>query len=273
MFSAIRKRLHLSPATVIASLALVFAMAGGAYAAGKYVITSTKQISPKVLKSLTGKAGPAGKAGANGIAGAAGAQGTAGGRGEKGEKGDSGAAGTSGSDGQSVTSKTLGPEEGGCEEGGVELSSASGKSSVCDGLKGAKGAPGEPWTPNNQLPKGATETGSWIAPANSSMEEFGTISFTVQLAGSLDGSHVQYVTLAEKTSTHCPGEVEKPAAESGFLCVYEGPLSEPVGSALGANIFKPGSLSSGAGPAGAVIGTESESANARFVGTWAVKAA
>ena len=52
MFSAIRRRIHFSPATVIATLALVFAMTGGAYAASKFLITSTKQISPKVLKSL-----------------------------------------------------------------------------------------------------------------------------------------------------------------------------------------------------------------------------
>jgi hypothetical protein len=39
-------------ADVSVSLALVFAMTGGAYAARKIIITSTKQISPKVLKKL-----------------------------------------------------------------------------------------------------------------------------------------------------------------------------------------------------------------------------
>ena len=42
---------RLSYANVAMTLALVFAMSGGAYAASKYVITSTKQISPKVLKA------------------------------------------------------------------------------------------------------------------------------------------------------------------------------------------------------------------------------
>jgi hypothetical protein len=36
------------------TLALVFAMSGGAYAARRFVITSTKQIKPSVLKSLSG---------------------------------------------------------------------------------------------------------------------------------------------------------------------------------------------------------------------------
>jgi hypothetical protein len=67
MFSAIRKRVTYT--NVAMTVALVFAMSGGAYAAGKYLIVSTKQISPKVLKSLVGKTG---KAGANGAPGAAG---------------------------------------------------------------------------------------------------------------------------------------------------------------------------------------------------------
>jgi hypothetical protein len=52
MFSTIRKRI--TYANVALTLTLVFAMSGGAYAAGKYLITSTKQISPKVLASLKG---------------------------------------------------------------------------------------------------------------------------------------------------------------------------------------------------------------------------
>ncbi len=46
-------RRHLSYANVTATLALVFAMTGGAFAANHYLLTSTKQISPKVLKQLT----------------------------------------------------------------------------------------------------------------------------------------------------------------------------------------------------------------------------
>lgn len=45
-------RRHLNYANVVATLALVFAMSGGALAAQHYLLSSPKQISPKVLRSL-----------------------------------------------------------------------------------------------------------------------------------------------------------------------------------------------------------------------------
>src|ERR1039458_5730415 len=83
-----------SPASIIASLALFFALGGTAIAANHYLITSTKQIKPSVLKKLkgnTGKTGPAGAAGPGGAAGAAGASGAKGEKGETGTKGENGA--------------------------------------------------------------------------------------------------------------------------------------------------------------------------------------
>src|SRR2546421_471918 len=80
-------RTNLTYANVTATLALVFAMSGGALAAHHYLINSTKQISPKVLKALkgrTGKTGPAGPAGLAGLAGASGAKGEKGATGEPG---------------------------------------------------------------------------------------------------------------------------------------------------------------------------------------------
>jgi hypothetical protein len=67
MHSPIRR--HLTYANVTATLALVFAMSGGALAAKHYLITSTGQISPKVLKSLRHKPGPRGPTGAAGPTG------------------------------------------------------------------------------------------------------------------------------------------------------------------------------------------------------------
>jgi hypothetical protein len=64
-----RKLRKPSPAMVVAIIALVFAMAGTGIAASHYVITSTSQIKPSVLKKLSRKAGPVGAAGPKGPAG------------------------------------------------------------------------------------------------------------------------------------------------------------------------------------------------------------
>ncbi len=58
-----------SPATAIALLALFFALGGTAIAAKHYLITSTSQIKPSVLKQLHGKVGETGPAGTAGLAG------------------------------------------------------------------------------------------------------------------------------------------------------------------------------------------------------------
>jgi hypothetical protein len=79
-------RRHLSYANVVATLALVFAMSGGALAARHYLINSTKQISPKVLRKLEGHAG---KPGAQGPAGQPGAPGPVGATGNDGARGPS----------------------------------------------------------------------------------------------------------------------------------------------------------------------------------------
>jgi hypothetical protein len=79
-------RRHLSYANVAATLALVFSMSGGALAANHYLINSTRQINPRVIKKLRGEtgppgpvgpAGPAGPAAPGGVTGTPGAPGTA----------------------------------------------------------------------------------------------------------------------------------------------------------------------------------------------------
>ena len=62
-------RRHVTYANVVATLALLFAMSGGALAAKRYLITSTKQIKPSVLKKLRGAQGPRGAAGPKGTNG------------------------------------------------------------------------------------------------------------------------------------------------------------------------------------------------------------
>jgi hypothetical protein len=85
MFSAIKRRL--TYANAAATLALLFSMTGGALAARHYLVSSIKQINPKVVKQLRGHKGASGangKTGGPGTAGATGAQGPAGKEGPQG---------------------------------------------------------------------------------------------------------------------------------------------------------------------------------------------
>lgn len=84
-------RRHLTYANVAATLALVFAMSGGALAAKHYLVNSTSQINPKVLKKLKGRTGKTGATGKAGLAGAVGNQGKDGASGKEGPRGPSAA--------------------------------------------------------------------------------------------------------------------------------------------------------------------------------------
>ena len=62
-------RIRFTYANVVATLALVLALSGGAIAATHYLITSTHQISPRVLRALRGRQGPPGQQGPTGQSG------------------------------------------------------------------------------------------------------------------------------------------------------------------------------------------------------------
>ncbi len=223
MFSRIRRRL--TYANVAMTLALVFAMTGGAYAANKYLISSTKQISPKVLSALKGKAGPRGLTGATGLAGPAGPAGPAGGKGENGAPGAAGEKGASGAAGQSVTSKELSSKDAACnKEGGSEFTAESKKTTACNGKEGS------PWTAGGMLPAGKSEQGVW-GEWNSKAtegEKTLTISFGIPLKA---GPVAHYIGTKEELAGEahespaikegkCKGNAEKPEASSGNLCVF-----------------------------------------------------
>lgn len=244
MYSSIRKRL--TYANVAMTVALVFAMSGAAFAAGKYLITSTKQISPKVLKSLQGKKGAAGATGPAGPAGSTGPAGPAGAKGETGPPGKEGAPGKEGTPGK-------------------------------EGAPGGEGKEGSPWTASGTLPSGKTETGLWSV-ATKSEALIATVSFTLPLTKALGEAEVHYVE-GNGNGTTCPGTTEKPQAAPGNLCVYQtaGSTSgiENVNQfATGVHIFPVPltSLTQGSGPSGAQIRLKKEASaeEATGYGSWAV---
>lgn len=81
------KRFKASPGTILAGLALFFALGGTALAAHHYLITSASQIKPSVLKALRGRTGGTGPAGPQGASGPAGPQGAVGSTGPQGPPG------------------------------------------------------------------------------------------------------------------------------------------------------------------------------------------
>jgi hypothetical protein len=244
MLSKIQVRL--TYANVVATLALMFAMTGGAFAAGHYLITSTKQISPKVIKSLKGKAGAKGS---SGPAGAAGPQGPAG------PKGDAGAPGKDGAPG---------------DEGAAGKDGAQGKQGI-QGIEGKAGKDGSPWTVGGTLPSGSTETGTW---GFNTYDESGlvleTFSFPIPLSTPLEASKVLFLTTTEienkEHSTECPGTPEEPKAAAGYFCLYEKTLASAelfvVGPPATSGIFAYFKLAEGEKTGFGAVG----------LGTWAVTA-
>ncbi len=256
MFSKIRKRFTYT--NVTATLALVFMMTGGAYAANKYLITSTKQINPKVLKALKGNAGTKGAAGINGAQGTAGAQGPVGSEGKTGANGTNGTAGAAGKNGAQGATGAQG------EKGATGAT----------GPQGATGPTGSPWTPNSTLPKGATETGTWAVMMPTATPEtvvYATVSFPIQVE---NGSITGHFLKALESTTECPGTREEPKATEGNLCVW--PAAEPGTSHAEFITFVRPSQSGfpGIDPAGTMLAFEvaSKATSVEAHGQWAVTA-
>lgn len=272
MFSLIRNRFGVPG--VISVVALVFAMAGGAYAAKKYVITSTGQIKPAVLRSLQGKAGPAGLDGTDGSAGMDGTNGSPGAAGDDGPKGTPGIPGSPGSpgapgtDGTSATTTSFTGSKGTCTEGqgGVEVESAGPAAFVCNGKDGQAG-----FIPT--LPPGKTETGAWNLPSGLPAESAAevSVSFNVPLEVELEAEDFEFVPKNFASTGNCPGTASAPEAAAGKLCLYG---ATQIGEFFEVTALNAGkSFDSGIGTTGSIIrfATE-ENPVALAYGTWAVTA-
>ena len=270
MFQAIRK--HISPATVVAFMALVFAMTGGAFAAssgsggsggggggaGAKATASVASLASAAKskakpKAKAGPRGPAGPAGKNGPAGPAGAQGA---QGAQGPAGPAGAAGAGSAGPQ-------GPE---------------GK----EGKEGKEGTTGFTET----LPKGKTLKGDWsLGETAATGFQFTGVSFGIPLESAPTAIYVS--TTAASTPAHCIGNAQEPGAEAGYLCVFAEAESSIV-EELGPGIKSPkvcsnavpslfscvlsSAVTGSADPYGFSVVADAKEAGAYAYGTWAVTA-
>ncbi len=309
MPSAVRTRL--TYANVVATLALVFAMSGGALAATHYLITSKKQISPKVLKELKGAAGAAGATGAAGAAGAPGKEGAA---------GKEGTNGSGGANGESVLVAELAPGTE-CKEGGSKFEAGGKSAHACNGAKGKEGKAGEnptntalaakngsgnceeggtefkvgsgtatyacngsPWTAGGTLPPVATETGTWSFAVDTDLRLAQVpISFPIPLAKGLEADQ-GCATTDPKCHLHIikPGETEI-AGDGCGGGTDEVPTAEPgnlciyikaVEKVNSHFAWENPETGEGVGTTGVVLGIEtlSETEGGEGQGTWAVTA-
>lgn len=259
MRSLLRNRLGIPG--VIAVIALVFAMAGGALAAKGVIITKLSQISPKVQKKLKGKAGPQGPQGPQGPKGDPGPAGNAGSAGSQGPAGPVGATGATGATG--VTGKTV------------------------TGATGVTGSTGPTGPLSTTLISGMTETGTWSMggyTVENLSSSFATpfripISFPIPLAGELPEANVHYLKVGESgggPGSDCPGSPADPEAKAGHLCVY---TSKETAQSPTTWVVFPGAIfkaalpaEPGASTAGATLNTLVIGKNVEAVGTWAVTA-
>jgi hypothetical protein len=254
MFSRIRRRFTF--ANVAMTLALVFAMSGGAYAAKHYLITSTKQISPKVLRQLKGTNGRNGTNGVNGTNGKDGAVGAKGDAGPQGVEGKEGKAGLTGATGATGAKGLAGPE-GVCSTANCVLPkgvSLKGMWAVRDShATGFEGlvtavsfniplasaptphviAPGVPSTGTGDL-----TSGSAIVKHVATTGNFGAgspITGTGIPAGTIVTKNISFeefelsaeatataagVALTSSLPAGCSGSASAPGAETGNLCIF-----------------------------------------------------
>jgi hypothetical protein len=243
---------------ILACVALIAALSGGAYAASGGLNGKQKKEVEKIAKKYAGKPGATGPAGPAGAAGKNGTDGT------------NGTNGAAGGNGESVILVNESPAN--CAEGGFtyEVQGSGAKNEVCNGDPGVI-------QPGETLPVGVTETGSWFMSEGAEQLNYAPISFAIPLAADIDASHVLVISSTSSTTEKekCDNGVAgagpaNPQADPGFLCAF---VAFNSGTILGGTITKSSSPSGadvGAATAGALLNLFAENPGLKAWGTFAV---
>lgn len=187
-----RLKTHFGIPGVLAVVALVFAMLGGAYAAQKqgFVITKLSQIKPSVRSQLKGSSGPAGP------------------KGDPGPKGATGPEGAKGAQGNPGSPWTI---------GGVVPSGET--------VVGSWSAENEWATAENNVQEFTRVPISFGIPlgATPNVRLFSEgIFFTIDSAGVFENPPDVSPEAEEHFKAICPGSAANPGAKPGNLCIFTG---------------------------------------------------
>ncbi len=262
MFSPLRNRFGIPG--VISIIALVFAMAGGAFAA-----KSLNSGGSKATSSASGKKGPRGPRGPRGKQGPAGPQGPAG------AKGDTGAAGAGGTNGTNGANGATGPTGPTGKNGATGATGVTGAAGVgASGPTGATGATGQTGF-TETLPSGAIEVGTWSGTVGPSGLDFAPLSFPIPLSADLEEANVHIIGEGGTGGGGCTGgkaNTPKVGIEKGHLCVYVFSVFGGEELVEAKAIRKAGSGQAGASTMGARVQVEGPQNGEVIFGTFAVRA-
>jgi hypothetical protein len=282
------------PGITIAVIALVLALAGGAFAAAGLTGKQKKEVIA-IAKKYAGKPGGPGATGPQGPAGPQGAVGA------KGDKGDPGGPGTPGKDGTSVVPSPEPIGSGNCGgNGGSKFVTGPTTTFACNGAEGPEGPEGpegSPWVAGGTLPptsapgcepdplaipprEGCSETGAW-AFTGTTADTAGIrvpLSFPIWLGAALAGTNVHWQEEANFTDFDeagageigCKGVAATPRAPSGHLCIYINAGENPVANTTFEGIFRAGGATTGANRSGASLQFTAPTGDTFSRGTFAV---
>ena len=253
-----------------------------------------------------GQRGPVGPQGPRGLPGEDGSDGSDGSNGSNGSNGSDGSDGTDGADGKTVLNGFAAPNNTVGVDGDFYIDTNSQtiygpKGDDTPGewptpgtdLKGADGTDGQPWTPENELPTGATLTGVY---SPNEVLELGApfpplpggladgdhyllpVAFPIALDAAPDFVFVPNVgaSFGSNSGAGCPGVVGGvPQAASGKFCVYANTFNAGAGTLPIADVeaVKPiGAPSPGSTAVGAMLEVRADcgSPACSAAGLWAV---